>query len=117
MFAPGKNIAIKLPARVYDQTVTFYRDTIGLKVLKSDEASTIFDYGAIRLHLDREPQRTQPEVWFEIEAEDTVAAADKLEGAHVPICNEVEPLPIGFDGFWIASPAGTIHLVAGRDSE
>jgi catechol 2,3-dioxygenase-like lactoylglutathione lyase family enzyme len=117
MFAPGKNIAIKLPTRVYEETVTFYRDTIGLKVLKSDNDNTVFDYGGIRLHLDREPQRSQPEVWLEIEAEDTVAAADRFEEANVPICNEVEPLPIGFDGFWIASPAGTIHLVAGRESE
>jgi len=27
-------------------------------------------------------------------------------------CNEIEPLPEGFRGFWIADPAGIVHLVA-----
>jgi hypothetical protein len=27
-------------------------------------------------------------------------------------CDQIEPLPEGFEGFWIANPAAIAHLVA-----
>ena len=34
-----------------------------------------------------------------------------LIAAGVARCDAIEPLPQGFDGFWISSPAGIIHLI------
>ena len=32
-FSGGANIAIKCPSHTYDQTITFYRDTLGLPLI------------------------------------------------------------------------------------
>ncbi len=44
--------------------------------------------------------------------DDTAAAERHLAEHGIFRCDEVEKLPDGFDGFWIAAPAGTIHLVS-----
>lgn len=112
-FKAGRNIAIKLPERDYADTLVFYRDTLGFNVLEEHENGAIIEFGHIRLNLDRVPHQSQTDVWFEIETPDTVAAAKHLERSDVTRCDEVEALPKGFDGFWVAAPAGTIHLISG----
>jgi hypothetical protein len=36
----------------------------------------------------------------------------RVDAAGVVRCDRVEPLPEGFEGFWIASPASIVHLLA-----
>ena len=112
-YAAGSNLAMKVPAPLYDQTVTFYRDTLALPLLEDGPETTVFAFGAMKLHLDRCPQMSQAEIWLELICEDTAAAAQHLAAAGVARCDAIEPLPASFDGFWIASPAGIIHLIDG----
>ncbi|TQV82033.1 hypothetical protein [Denitrobaculum tricleocarpae] len=110
-FKPGTNIAMKLPAHLFDQTVSFYEETLSLPV-EYEEESAVVDFGAVRLWLDKVPAMTQPELWLEVTTPDTVAASDYLQQQGVVRCDQVEPLPEGLDGFWIAAPGGIVHLVA-----
>jgi len=113
LFTPGCNIALKLPERQYAETLAFYRDTLGLPVTEESDTLAIVDFGAIRLNLDRVSTQSQTDVWFQVETNDTSAAQAHLAKAGIEPCNEVEALPEGFDGFWIAAPSGTIHLIDG----
>jgi catechol 2,3-dioxygenase-like lactoylglutathione lyase family enzyme len=112
-FEAGRNIAMKLPLRAYDATLAFYRDTLGLPVRRESESGAVVEFGSMTLWLDRIAGQSQTDLWLEVTAPDTEAAARYLRARGVTICNEVEALPEGFDGFWIAAPSGTIHLVAG----
>lgn len=115
-FSPGSNIAMKVPERHYAETLAFYRDVLGLSVEEVETGAKVA-FGAVTLWLDRLAHQSQIDLWLEVRAEDTVAAKAYLAAQGVPLCNEVEPLPDDFDGFWIAAPAGTIHLVAGPRKE
>lgn len=112
MFTGGTNIAIKLPHHTYVQTVSFYRNILGLPLIETTDQSCVFQFGAIRLWLDRVSNLSQPDIWLEVHTDDTQAAASYLSDQGVPRRDEVEPLPDDLDGFWIASPDGTIHLVS-----
>jgi len=111
-FRGGRNIALKLPERHYAATLAFYRDVLGLSVLHEGESGAVIDLGPIRLWLDRVAHQSQPDVWLELTVDDVAAAERYLAGNGIRRCDEVERLPDGFDGFWVATPAGTIHLVA-----
>lgn len=114
-FRGGRNIAMKLPSHQFDETVAFYRDTLKLPMLKEEPEICGFDFGGVDLWLDRVPAMSQAELWLELETPDTEAAAAYLADADVVRCDEVEPLPEGFDGLWISSPANIIHLVSGSN--
>lgn len=115
IYRAGRNIAMKVPARLYDATVAFYRDTLGLAVLETAPSSTMFAFGPMRLWIDRVEHQVHADVWLEVVASDTAAAVVHLAAAGATRCDEVEPLPDGFDGFWIAIPSGAIHLVSSAD--
>lgn len=110
-FRGGGNIALKVPPYQFDATVAFYRDVVGLEPVDSGGASKVFRFGACCLWIDRCPGLSQAEVWLELQAE-PVAAAAHLGRHGVVRCDQIEPLPQGFKGFWIADPAGIVHLVA-----
>ena len=112
-FKGGRNIAIKLPERSYADSLAFYKETLGLPVLSETLEGAVVDFGSIRLHLDRVPGQSQTDVWLQVETDDIAKAAAHLDAAGVRRCDEVETLPDGFQGFWIAAPAGTIHLIDG----
>ncbi len=114
-YAAGPNVAMKLPLRVFDDTLTFYRDALGLPVTENDTGALV-QFGAMRLHLDRLPRQSQTDIWLQILTDDTAAAKADLQAKGVTVCNEVEALPDDFDGFWVAAPSGTIHLIAGDPS-
>lgn len=114
-FRGGANIALKLPPAVFDATLTFYRDTLKLPVLEEHQPHWVIAFGGNQLWLDPVEGLLQPEVWLEIVTSDTVAAREHLSALGVTRCDEVESLPAGFDGFWIRSPAATVHLVCGED--
>jgi predicted enzyme related to lactoylglutathione lyase len=114
-FRPGENIAMKVPTHEFDRTVSFYRDVLGLEVLaglSDSEASVVFEFGGKRLWIDCVAMLSQAEIWLEVLADDLEQAAHALEVAGCARRDEIEPLPPGFRGFWVASPCNLIHLVA-----
>ena len=115
-FAPGLNIAMKLPERHFEATKAFYRNTLGLDVTDVSSGAKVA-FGGVTLWLDRVPHQSQTDLWLEVRAPDVAAARRHLESAGVATCDEVEQLPDDFDGFWIAAPSGTIHLVCGEKTE
>ncbi len=110
-FWPGRNVAIKLPERDYAKTLEFYTQTLGLRLISQDENGAVIEFGQMRLNLDRVPRQSQPDIWLQIQTDNTEAARRYLADQAVTRCDEVEPLPDGFEGFWIAAPSGTIHLI------
>lgn len=113
--AGGRNIAMKVPPHVWDTTVQFYRDVIGLRVL--ERAPTLppsvgFEFGSNQLWVDRVDGLSQAEIWLELNTHDLQDAASHLMSAGIARRDEIEALPEGFEGFWIANPASIIHLVA-----
>ncbi len=114
-FSGGANIAIKCPSHTYDATIAFYRDTLGLPLIEEEPEGCIFQFGPVRLWIDRVPNLSHPDIWLELETNDTDAAASYLKINAVPRRDEVEQLREDFDGFWISDPAGVIHLVVGHE--
>lgn len=113
-FRPGRNMAMKVPPHQHAQTVQFYAEVLGLERLPELGGSACFEFGGKRLWIDRVPGMSQAELWLEIVADDPDAAAAHLELHGVTRCDAIEPLPEGFAGFWICSPSGIVHLVAGE---
>ena len=113
-FRGGHNIAVKVPAHRYEAAVAYYRDSLGLEIVESSDSSTAFQFGPIVLWLDRRDFFSQPEIWLEVVTDDTRRAASHLEAAGGERRDEIEPLPASLDAFWIADPAGVIHLVSGE---
>ncbi len=114
-FSGGANIAIKCPSHTYEQTLAFYRDTLGLPLIEEEADGCIFQFGPNRLWIDRVPNLSHPDIWLELETNDTEAAASYLKINGIPRRDEVEQLREDFDGFWISDPAGVIHLVVGDE--
>jgi catechol 2,3-dioxygenase-like lactoylglutathione lyase family enzyme len=111
-FHPGRNIAAKMPPGEHERLVAFYEEVVGLPVLARHGNSVVFAFGDKRLWVDRVPTLSQGEIWLEIVAEDAAAAAAWFAAAGVGRRDEIEGLPDGFAGFWIAAPGGMIHLVS-----
>jgi catechol 2,3-dioxygenase-like lactoylglutathione lyase family enzyme len=114
-FSGGANIAIKCPSHAYDQTIAFYRDTLGLPLIEEEADGCIFQFGPNRLWIDKAPNLSQPDIWLELETNDTEAAASFLKVNGVPRRDEIEQLREDFDGFFISAPNGVIHLVIGQE--
>lgn len=66
----------------------------------------------MRALADRIDTYAQPDVWLQVRTPDLAAAMAHLREAGIEPCDEVEPLPEGFEGHWIKNPAGVVHLVA-----
>ena len=119
-FAGGRNIAMKVPPHQWKATVAFYRDTLGLPELDnpftSGPPSVGFSFGPNRLWIDRVPGVSQAELWLQVTTADTAAAAGHLATAGVARCDEIEPLDSD-TAFWVASPAGIVHLVSEPDTD
>lgn len=116
-FKPGSNIAMKIPTHEYQGTVRFYREVLRLKELpvNGPDDTPRFEFGDKVLWLDNMPGLSQAEIWLEIVASDIGQAADYLKEQGCYRRDEIEPLPSGFNAFWIASPANIIHLVSSSD--
>lgn len=113
-FAGGRNIAMKVPPHQWESTVKFYRDVLGLKMLEAEvtvHPTVGFEFGSNQLWIDRVEGLSQAEIWLEITTSDLPAATDHLKAANIVRCDEIEPLPESFKGFWVSSPASIIHLV------
>jgi catechol 2,3-dioxygenase-like lactoylglutathione lyase family enzyme len=115
-FAAGRNIAMKVPPHLYEATIHFYREVLGLKEITKQAPSIGFEFGSNNLWIDRVPGISQAEIWLEVVTNDLEAASTQLQAAGVVRCDDIEPLPQGFQGVWVSSPASIIHLVC-EDSE
>lgn len=113
-FQGAPNIALKIPGNVFEATLAFYRDTLRLPVVERYLPNHVFQFGPSHLWLDRVDDLSHPEVWLELSTADTTAAKEHLAAQGVARCDEVEELPAGFDGFFVRSPPGTVHLVSGQ---
>ena len=111
----GKNIAMKVPPHQWQPTVHFYRNVAALPVVSDSAESVAYSFGATTLHIDLCKHLSQAEVWLELVSSDIEGAKVHLENEGVTRCDEVEALPVGFNGFWVSSPASIVHLVS--DSE
>ena len=111
-FNAGTNIAMKVPTQEYEQTVTFYRDVLGLPMVTGEVASSTesirFHFGDKVLWIDKVASLSQAEIWLEIVSDDIAAASAYLEAQGCDRRDEIEPLPTGF---WISNPGNIIHLV------
>ena len=114
-FSGGANIAIKCPAHTYEEMVAFYRDTLALPLIEEEADGCIFQFGPNRLWIDKVPNLSHPDIWLEIETNDTEAAAAFLKVQGVARRDEVENLREDFNGFFISDPAGVVHLVVGSE--
>lgn len=110
-FSAGRNIAMKVPPHQYEATVHFYRSVLGLKEITSHAPSIGFEFGSNNLWIDRVSGMSQAETWLEIVTDDISAAAEQLNITGVSRCDYIEPLPDGFQAFWISSPSSIVHLV------
>ncbi|PYJ40033.1 MAG: hypothetical protein DME81_02130 [Verrucomicrobia bacterium] len=109
-FSGGANIAIKCPSHTYEQTVVFYRDTLGLPLIEEETDGCIFQFGP-----NQAPNLSHPDIWLELETNDTEGAASFLKVNGVVRRDEVEQLREDFDGFFVSAPNGVIHLVIGHE--
>src|SRR5437870_4409766 len=114
-FSGGANIAIKCPAHTFDQTVAFYRDTLALPLIEEESDGCIFQFGPNRLWIDKLPNLRHPDIWLEIETNDTEAASTFLKIHGVASREEVENLREDFNGLFIADPAGVVRRVGGPE--
>lgn len=80
-FEPGKNIAMKIPAHEYENTVRFYGDVLRFKELtgSGENDTPKFEFGDKVLWLDCMPGLTQSEIWLEVVASNVEEASDYLK--------------------------------------
>ncbi|WIJ23411.1 SRPBCC domain-containing protein [Devosia sp. RR2S18] len=104
---PGHNIAIKVPLHRWEDTVSFYRDRVGLEVVKTLDDSIGLRFGEMTFWIDRVPHQSQVDVWLELFSDDPDAALATLKS---PQRDELEALT-GVVGHWTSDPAGTVLLV------
>ena len=113
MLRPGRNVAIKAPLYKYEETVAFYRDRVGLSVIRTMANSTGFGFGELTLWIDSVPHQSQQDVWLELFSDAPTEALAQLDS---PRRDELEPLE-GVIGHWTSDPAGTVLLVRKGGSE
>jgi hypothetical protein len=113
-FRGGRNVAMKVPAHQFVATVESYR-ALGIPVLAESESTVCFEYGPIRLHVDKVTNLSQAEIWLEFITPDVLSAAAPIERAGFARCDEIEELSGDNAAFWVSSPASIIHLVSEKE--
>jgi len=111
-FGGGRNIAIKVPFHLYNQTIEFYRDILGLKVLEENQNGFQFKFGEISLYIDKVEHLSQAEVWLEIRVNSIELASKYFDEKRITRCDKIEKLPKDFKGFWVLSPSNIVHLIS-----
>lgn len=110
-FKAGRNIAMKIPPHEYNHTLIFYRDVLGFEIDDALGPGVAFIFGDKRLWLDKVETLSQSEIWLEITSDDLNAASEYFNKVGVVRQDDIEILPEDFEGFWIISAAGIVHLV------
>ena len=106
----GSNIAMKVPAGLFDSTVRFYRDAVALPVVAERQSSIGFEFGSMVLWVDRVEHATHSEIWLELATANAELATATLTDAGARIADEIEPLDRG-DRHWIIDPGGSVLLL------
>lgn len=115
-FTGGTNIALKIPKNKYEETVRFYRDTLGLSVKEEAISNPTVsqthsvEFGPNTLWLDCVDNYTHPEIWLEVNTPDVPAATEYLSQNGVETKDEFEKIPA--DKHWITDPAGAVMIVS-----
>lgn len=118
-FEGGINIAVKIPKGKYEQTVSFYRDVLKIKVEEREiEHPTVskthrVQFGTNVMWLDCVDNYTHAETWLELNVEDVEQARLHLKANGTDTCDEIEQLPENMH--WIRDPAGSVFIVKKRD--
>ncbi len=114
-FEAGTNIAMKIPAYQYADTVHFYRDVLLLEVEEKPithptvlQTHTV-KFGACTLWLDCVEGIDTSSIWLEIKTPDVPNATDYLTTNGTQTFDELEEIPHNMH--WIKDPAGTILLL------
>jgi hypothetical protein len=115
-FHGGIDIAMKVPPHQYQAMITFYRDVVGLEPITDKAPATGFKLGPNKLWIDEAPGMSQAEIWLELFTDNFDEAAAHLAEAGVVRCDPIEPLPEGFKGGWITTPANIVHMVREPDA-
>lgn len=119
-FEGGINIAVKIPKRKYEETVSFYKDILKLEVAERPISHPTVSkthrvkFGNNVLWLDCVDNYTHAETWLELNVDDVSRATDYLHQKGIGTCDEIEQLP-GGDMHWIADPAGTVFILKKKD--
>jgi catechol 2,3-dioxygenase-like lactoylglutathione lyase family enzyme len=69
-FTAGKNIAMKVPPHLYEATIQFYGEVLGLKEITKHDPSVGFEFGSNNLWIDRVTGISQAEIWLEVVTND-----------------------------------------------
>lgn len=111
--AAGNNIALKIPAHLFEATLWFYRDIVKLKPAGNDRCFHFGDASRQQtLWLDKVDGAARSDVWLELRTSDLEGARAFFTSQGITIADSLEPLPPGYKGFWIIDPAGIVHLVS-----
>ena len=117
-FSGGTNIAMKIPRAKYEETLAFYRDTLGLEVLEEPGAATgqvsrsaRTQFGPCTLWFDRVDNYARSDVWLELHTDDLDAAVAHLAESGVHPQDELEALPEGSRAHWVCNPVGVPHIL------
>jgi hypothetical protein len=102
---------MKVPPHQYDATVKFYRDVVGLKELTDHAPAVGFEFGSMRLWIDRVEALSQSEIWLEVLTDNIAHAAERLQASGIIRCDAIERLPENMKAFWVLNPASVVHLV------
>lgn len=111
-FWAGTGIAMKIPAPEYERTVKFYRDVIGLPVLRESADSLVLSFGDKQLWLDRIEHFSRAEVWLELKTNDAPGAREHLLAEDIVRPGEIQSHPEDAGGFWVTSPCNVIHRIS-----
>lgn len=118
-FSGGTNIAMTIPAVRYDETLSFYRDVLGMHVeeeaapavgMVSRSARTQF--GPCTLWFDCVDNYARSDIWLELRTDDLDAALSHLEVHGVKPQDELEALPEGSRGHWVSNPVAVPHMLS-----
>ncbi len=117
----GVNIAMKVPAGRYDETVRFYRDVLGFPVRETDTGTPSVarthrvEFGPNVLWLDLVEGIERPELFLEIRSTDVERTTNDLLAEGIRTEDELEDLgEVDTPVHWIRDPAGTVLLLAER---
>jgi len=78
---------------------------------RKESDGCIFQFGPNRLWIDKVPNLSHPDIWLEIETNDTEAASSFLKIHGVARRDEVENLREDFNGFFISDPPASSSRV------
>lgn len=109
---------MKVPAARFEETVAFYRDTLGLPIAEHEEPtsptvsrSVRVEFGPCTLWLDRVDNYAKADLWLELHTDALPNAVQHLAEHGVRPQDELEEFPDGSEAHWICNPVGVPHVL------